>query len=178
MNTLYDILEVSKHATADEIKKAYRRLAKKYHPDVNPGNKSAEEKFKQLANAYEVLSDPRKRASYDYITYHYQHAGPMHGRPNSQSTSQRTGSSTYDRGPVDNSNRNDRRVANLIFVVGLLIFNLIIQKDWSPDRDYHFKSINIDSLLKYNSTSDSISESPYFPLLGDTITILKERNSI
>ena len=53
----YDILEVSKNATADEIKKSYRKLARKYHPDVNPGDKEAESKFKELSEAYAVLSD-------------------------------------------------------------------------------------------------------------------------
>jgi curved DNA-binding protein len=62
---LYDVLGVSRTASTDDIKKAYRRLAKKYHPDVNPGNKQAEEKFKEVTAASEVLSDPRRRALYD-----------------------------------------------------------------------------------------------------------------
>lgn len=62
---LYEILEVSKTATDDEIKKAYRKLAKKYHPDVNPGDKTAEAKFKEIGEAYEVLSDSKKRSNYD-----------------------------------------------------------------------------------------------------------------
>ena len=61
----YKILGVEKDATTDQIKKAYRRTAIKYHPDRNPNNKEAEEKFKQAAEAYEVLSDPEKRAKYD-----------------------------------------------------------------------------------------------------------------
>lgn len=61
----YQVLGVKRAATQDEIRKAYRRLARKYHPDVNPGDKSAEEKFKQLSEAYDVLSDTKKREVYD-----------------------------------------------------------------------------------------------------------------
>lgn len=61
----YEVLGVKKDATADEIKKAYRKMAIKYHPDKNPGDKEAEEKFKEAAEAYDVLSDSEKRAKYD-----------------------------------------------------------------------------------------------------------------
>lgn len=67
----YEVLEISKSASADEIKKAYRKMAIKFHPDKNPGDKSAEEKFKEAAEAYEVLSDGNKKARYDQ----YGHAG-------------------------------------------------------------------------------------------------------
>ena len=72
----YEVLGVSKNATLDEIKKAYRKLAIKYHPDKNPGNKEAEEKFKEAAEAYSVLSDKDKRAKYDQ----FGHAG-LGGQP-------------------------------------------------------------------------------------------------
>ena len=62
---LYEILGVSRSASADEVKKAYRRMAKQYHPDVNPGNKKAEDKFKEVTAASEVLSDAKRRKLYD-----------------------------------------------------------------------------------------------------------------
>ena len=67
----YEVLGLSKGASDDEIKKAYRKLAKKYHPDMNPGDKTAEAKFKEVNEAYSVLSDKDKRAKYDQ----FGHAG-------------------------------------------------------------------------------------------------------
>src|SRR5687767_6731051 len=67
----YEILSVGKNASADEIKKAYRKVAMQYHPDRNPGDKNAEEKFKEAAEAYEILSDTDKKSQYD----RYGHAG-------------------------------------------------------------------------------------------------------
>jgi curved DNA-binding protein len=68
----YQILGVDKKATTEEIKRAYRKLAMKFHPDRNPGNKSAEEKFKEINEANEVLSDPKKRQRYDQLGNSYQ----------------------------------------------------------------------------------------------------------
>ena len=61
----YEVLGVDKNATPEELKKAYRKLALQYHPDRNPGDKEAEEKFKEAAEAYDVLSNPDKKARYD-----------------------------------------------------------------------------------------------------------------
>jgi molecular chaperone DnaJ len=72
--SLYETLGVAKNASADEIKKAYRKLARQHHPDANPGDKEAEERFKEVQNAYDVLSDPEKRKQYDTF-------GSTNGRP-------------------------------------------------------------------------------------------------
>ena len=67
----YEVLGVDKNASEAEIKRAYRKVAKKYHPDMNPGDKEAEEKFKEAAEAYEVLSDPEKKSKYDQFGHSY-----------------------------------------------------------------------------------------------------------
>jgi molecular chaperone DnaJ len=77
VKNLYDTLGVSKNASADEIKKAYRKLARQYHPDRNPGDKSSEERFKEVQGAYDVLSDPDKRKQYDTF-------GTANGRPGAE----------------------------------------------------------------------------------------------
>src|ERR1022692_146988 len=72
----YGVLGVSRDAKQDEIRKAYRHLARKHHPDVNPGNKGAEEKFKQLSEAYEILSDEKKRKIYDQYGFYSDNLPP------------------------------------------------------------------------------------------------------
>ena len=72
----YEILGVKKSASVDEIRKAFRKLARKYHPDVNPGDKAAEEKFKTLSEANDVLSDPKKRKIYDQLGFYSDNIDP------------------------------------------------------------------------------------------------------
>lgn len=73
----YEILGVARQASAEEIKSCYRKLAMKYHPDRNPGDQEAEESFKELAQAYDILVDPEKRAAYDRYGYAaFQGGGP------------------------------------------------------------------------------------------------------
>jgi molecular chaperone DnaJ len=72
----YEILGVKKSASAEDIRKAFRKLARKYHPDVNPGDKSAEEKFKSISEANEVLSDPKKRKIYDQVGFYSDNIDP------------------------------------------------------------------------------------------------------
>src|ERR1700758_1292913 len=72
----YEILGVKKSASVDEIRKAFRKLARKYHPDVNPGDKGAEEKFKALSEANDVLSDPKKRKIYDQLGFYSDNIDP------------------------------------------------------------------------------------------------------
>src|SRR5690349_17428863 len=69
-NDYYKVLGVPRDAKPEDMKKAYRRLARKFHPDVNPGDPKAEERFKQISEAFDVLSDPKKRAVYDRYGYY------------------------------------------------------------------------------------------------------------
>ena len=77
----FKVLGVERSADADAIKKAFRKLARKYHPDVNPGDKTAEAKFKEVSEAYEVLSDPEKRRRYEQFGQYWNQAGAAGAGP-------------------------------------------------------------------------------------------------
>ena len=81
----YATLGISRTASPDEIQKAYRKLARKYHPDLNPGDKSAEDRFKNVQEAYDVLSDAKKRQMYDQVGFYSENGFPGAGFPSSVS---------------------------------------------------------------------------------------------
>lgn len=104
----YAILGVDKDASNEDIKKNYRRLARQYHPDLNPGNKAAEEKFKDIGEAYEVLSDTAKRAQYDQFSRYWKQQGFNKAAPKSRGwerTTERNGNENLD--PSQFSNFED-----------------------------------------------------------------------
>ena len=94
----YKVLGVSKTASASDIKKSYRKLARKYHPDLNPNDTEAEKKFKQINEAHEVLSDPEKRKKYDEYGKDWQHAEAFEKAKKARRTSRGFEGYTYSRG--------------------------------------------------------------------------------
>src|ERR1700677_2928314 len=91
----YETLSVPRAASEEEIRKAYRKLARKYHPDLNPGNKSAEDRFKNVQEAYDVLSDSKKRTMYDQVGF-YSDAGFAAGAGNASGGSAPRGGPNRD----------------------------------------------------------------------------------
>src|ERR1700735_3154565 len=77
----YETLSVPRGAAEDEIRKAYRKLARKYHPDLNPGDKAAEDRFKNVQEAYDILSEPKKREMYDQVGFYSENGFPGAGAP-------------------------------------------------------------------------------------------------
>src|SRR3954465_3331531 len=96
----YKILGISKTASQDDVKKAYRKLARKYHPDINPNDKEAHKKFQQINEANEVLSDPEKRKKYDLYGKDWEH-GPQYQAYNNQRQSQGFGGAQDFSGDFD-----------------------------------------------------------------------------
>ncbi len=101
----YDLLGITRDASNEEIKKVYRQLARRYHPDVNPGNKEAEEKFKDIGEAYEVLSDQVKRAQYDQFSRYWKQGGSRKQKsPVGDNRGGRTGTEEVDFGQFSDFN--------------------------------------------------------------------------
>ncbi|MEA5598123.1 J domain-containing protein [Rivularia sp. UHCC 0363] len=100
----YEILGVSKDAPNEDIKKSYRRLARQYHPDLNPGDKTAEEKFKDINEAYEVLSDPSKRAQYDQFSLFWKQNGFGGSKSSSRKGTNQGNGRTQDVNPAKYDN--------------------------------------------------------------------------
>src|SRR5215469_11183665 len=80
----YETLGVARDADADEIRKAYRKLARKHHPDLNPGDKAAEDRFKKVQEAYDILSDPKKKQMYDQVGFYSENGAPGAGTGGAQ----------------------------------------------------------------------------------------------
>ena len=106
----YEVLGVSKDASADDIKKASRKAAMKYHPDRNPGDKTAEEKFKEAGEAYEVLSDADKRARYDQ--YGFAGVDPNFGAKIMESTTRQLTSASTSTGPSSTDSTSALRTSS------------------------------------------------------------------
>ncbi|MEO1351145.1 MAG: J domain-containing protein [Cyanobacteria bacterium J06635_15] len=133
----YDILEVSSEAPLDEIKRAYRRLARQYHPDLNPGDKTAEERFKLLGEAYEVLSDQERRSQYEAFSSFWKQKG-----------------FGFRRGNKGNG-RNGR------FSLGDLDFGEFRDFNKFVDQLLKHRSADINAQPSTSTTTTAVEEDPY-----------------
>ncbi len=124
----YQVLGVERSASADDVRKAYRKLAMQYHPDRNPGNKQAEEKFKEINEAYQVLSDPQKRGALDQLGSAYSNWQQRGGSPNDFDWSQWFSGQPGASGEHPRRVRRPQRPLRPGHFLGLLPFDL----RWRP----------------------------------------------
>ncbi len=120
---LYKLLELPRDASRDDIRKAHRRLVRKYHPDANPQDPRAEERFKEIQQAYEVLSDEQKRREYDK-TLHTSSIETL-GRPDARGAGAKTGGSTAQ-GTAERANRDRGPMFTLGYLLGIVLVALVI----------------------------------------------------
>src|SRR5580692_5535088 len=92
----YEALGVDRNANAEDIRKAYRKLARKHHPDLNPGDKAAEDRFKKVQEAYDILSEPKKRQMYDQYGFYSENGMPGAGGPGSAQQGPNMGFGGFD----------------------------------------------------------------------------------
>lgn len=160
MKDLYKILQVDKHASREQIKKAYRRLALQYHPDRNPGNKAAEERFKEIAEAYETLSDPYKRSMYNAEYEYYNSPHQDHSQQYQQQYTYTPPRPTYQRTTQPASNWSGIRM----FIGFMLLMNVI--RSCSQEPAYKIKPYAPATKLIFDSVEQSYkfesSDTPYF----------------
>ncbi len=204
----YILLEVKTTATADEIKAAYRILAKKYHPDKNIGNKAAEEYFKEIQQAYAVLSNPEKREKYDlkssygsrtqaqqrsnssgpqYAGNAYQYA-QQQAQARQQSASRTDGQAYYQQkkstsGQSDKKNSSDSWQVLVSVGIALVLLYFIIS--YSTEKTTATANIEIQSSEKTENAVEKLSEpminnfdSPYTTFFGDEVNDPGSKNSI
>jgi len=141
----YAILGVSKTASSDEIKQKFRKLALKYHPDRNPGNKQAEAKFKEISEAYEVLSDAEKRSQYDRFGQYWQH---------NQSTSY---SSTNTSTGVDVNGMDFSQYGNFEEFINELLGRFSTPGSDTKSRSYSYQTSTNNGTSSYSSNSSNVN---------------------
>lgn len=132
-NTLYDVLEVTPHAQLAVIKASYRALAQKYHPDKNSGDKSSEERFKEIQYAYEVLSDPDRRKEYDATLATKDHAQPEAEARTRKAAEEQTRKNP--KAPINSTPGVERQSSPLLWVMAILVFLITLSLYFSGQKE-------------------------------------------
>lgn len=182
----YSILGISQTATSKEVKLAYKQLAVKYHPDKNPGNARAEEFFKLINTAYQVLSNPNKRAQYD-LKLHYQQqqrqiVRPQQPYPNTYSRQTRPPASVYERHyhrrPTHKRFSKKDLYITLTFITSILFFSFLLKvvMDYVTGEDKYETAVTYMEEGKYSSAHSLLSDAIHF--MPDNAEAYKARASL